>query len=355
MSPARPPIGSSPRVVSPAKGRPRFQSESPRPRVSEEDKLEKAQQVKDEMKRNLDSSYVLDYQDIFFERQLGKGVSSTVYKGTYRGKEVALKVLRLENQQRDLEDFKKEMEVMVKLNSHFIIKFYGATFEPKLCIVMEYCANGALFQYLQDPSNRVDWPLVLRWAKESAQALLVLHNHQPQIVHRDFKSLNLLLDSNLTIKVCDFGLSRFVQPDDEDKRSTLHTIRGTYAYAAPEVFHKEQYTTKSDVYSFGIVLWELITRAMKGRYTRPFGEFPELVHDFQVLMQATKGVRPSIPANCPAVLAALVRACWSSRPEDRPSCSDLIVLLDVLHKDYDAYRSKWDSVLYNPDLDSKNT
>lgn len=237
---------------------------------------------------------------------------------------------------------------MTRLSAPQVIQFFGATFEPKLCIVMEYCPNGALFQFLQDSATIIDWNLVLRWSREAALGLLALHSFKPQIVHRDFKSLNLLLDRNLALKVCDFGLSRFVQPDEEDKRSTLHTLRGTYAYAAPEVFHKEQYTTKSDVYSYGIVVWELIMKAMKGRYHRPYSEFPELVHDFQVLMQATKGVRPSIPPNCPAVLAALVRACWAPRPEERPSCSDLIPLLAVLEKDYDAYKSKWNSELFSP-------
>lgn len=59
------------------------------------------------MIRNLDAAWVLQFSDCFFEKQLGKGVSSTVYKGKHKDQEVALKVLRLENQQRDLEDFKK--------------------------------------------------------------------------------------------------------------------------------------------------------------------------------------------------------------------------------------------------------
>eukprot|EP01122_Echinamoeba_exundans_P014733 TRINITY_DN672_c0_g1_i1.p1 TRINITY_DN672_c0_g1~~TRINITY_DN672_c0_g1_i1.p1 ORF type:complete len:717 (+),score=83.41 TRINITY_DN672_c0_g1_i1:1014-3164(+) len=347
QQPSSPP--PSPSGGSRGRGRPRFQSDAPRSqRLTEDEKKEKAEQTKAEMIRNLDAIWILQYSDCFFEKQLGKGVSSTVYKGKHKDKEVALKVLRLENQQRDLDDFKKELEVMTKLDSPQVIKFFGATFDPKLCIVMEYCPNGALFQYLQDPNVLIDWNLVLRWSREAALGLLALHNFKPQIVHRDFKSLNLLLDGSLNIKVCDFGLSRFVQPEDEDKRSTLHTLRGTYAYAAPEVFHKEQYTTKSDVYSYGIVVWELIMKAMKGKYHRPYGEFPELIHDFQVLMQATKGVRPTIPANCPAVLAALVKACWAPRPEERPACADLIVLLEVLQKDYDAYKQKWNSALYTP-------
>jgi serine/threonine protein kinase len=366
---------ASPSAGARGRGRPRFQSDAPRSqRLTEDEKKEKVEQTKAEMIRNLDAVWLLQYSDCFFEKQLGKGVSSTVYKGKHKDKEVALKVLRLENQQRDLDDFKKyvmvfifvavafltrigcrEIEVMTQLESPQVIKFFGATFDPKLCIVMEYCPNGALFQYMQDPTVVIDWNLVLRWSREAALGLLALHNFKPQIVHRDFKSLNLLLDGTLNIKVCDFGLSRFVQPEDEDKRSTLHTLRGTYAYAAPEVFHKEQYTTKSDVYSYGIVVWELIMKAMKGKYHRPYGEFPELVHDFQVLMQATKGVRPSIPANCPGVLAALVKACWAPRPEERPACADLIVLLEVLQKDYDAYKSKWNSALYSPaDADPKS-
>ena len=73
------------------------------------------------------------------------------------------------------------------------------------------------------------------------------------------------------MKVCDFGLSRYLRLSADD--STLHKMRGTYAYSAPEVYFGEKYSTKSDVFSTGVILWEIVSRVVTGNYQRPFKEF----------------------------------------------------------------------------------
>lgn len=169
---------------------------------------------------------------------------------------------------------------MAAVRSPYIVHFYGATLEPKLVICLEYCSKGSLFHYLQDPSNELSWSLVLRWMVEAVRGINTLHLWKPTIVHRDMKSLNLLIDSNMTIKVCDFGLSRFVQA--EQAPATLFKLRGTYAYIGPEVYHGSAFTTKTDVYSLGVVLWEMVFRLINGRHQRPYSEFPNLQHDLYV-------------------------------------------------------------------------
>jgi hypothetical protein len=96
----------------------------------------------------------------------------------------------------------------------------------------------------------------------------------------------------------------------------------------------------------GIIYWEMMMRAIKGRYSRPYSEYPELVHDFQVILQATKGVRPTIPDACPIPLANLIRMCWSMEPEERPSSAELIDHFDLLFKDYRDNKATWDAALY---------
>jgi serine/threonine protein kinase len=144
--------------------------------------------------------------------------------------------------------------------------------------------------------------------------------------------------------VCDFGLSRIIA--DDQNLTTLGKLRGTYAYTAPELYHGATFTTKSDVYSIGIVLWEMVNRLLAGKHDRPFAEYKDIQHDFQVIVKAaTKKLRPTIPATCPEPIANLIKFCWHERQEDRPSCADLLVILEKLTNDYNANREAWDSVV----------
>lgn len=330
---------------------------------------EHTEQTKNELREQLQGNWLLEYADFYFVEQLGKGNSSTVFLGTYHESDVALKVLRLENHRRDLDDFKKELEIMSSVRSPYIVHFYGATLEPKLVICLEYCSKGSLFHFLQDPENELTWSLVIRWMSEAVRGIDTLHQWKPAaIVHRDLKTLNLLVDKNMTLKVCDFGLSRFIQA--EQAPATLFKLRGTYAYIGPEVYHGSAFTTKTDVYSLGVVLWEMVQRLIVGRHNRPYFEYPNLQHDLcvfcppiilslarsltlfyscsQIIIQAaTKGIRPTIPAQCPAPVADLIRLCWNADPQLRPSCEDLIKHLDRLTAEYEDRKGIWDRVVFN--------
>lgn len=74
-----------------------------------------------------------------------------------------------------------------------MVKFYGATLEPKLAVVMEICERGSMFHRLQDKTTPLDWELALRWMYEIARGIATLHAWDPVIVHRDLKTLNLLV------------------------------------------------------------------------------------------------------------------------------------------------------------------
>ena len=95
-------------------------------------------------------------------------------------------------------------------------------------MVMELCTNGSLWDVLQNDSGvKVAWPQFLEWGIQLASGVAALHDNEPQIVHRDLKSLNLLVNSQWVIKVCDFGLSRFSTTSNLE---TLAKMRGTMAY-----------------------------------------------------------------------------------------------------------------------------
>ncbi|KAM7494208.1 hypothetical protein LguiB_028817 [Lonicera macranthoides] len=147
--------------------------------------------------------------------------------------------------------------------------------------------------------------------KKEARGMNYLHHRNPPIVHRDLKSSNLLVDRNWTVKVGDFGLSKM-------KNSTFLTARsgrGTPQWMAPEVLRNEPSNEKSDVYSFGVILWELMTRSIPWNTLNPL----------QVVgVVGFMDRRLDIPESLDSRISSIIRDCWQSNVEHRPSFEDII-------------------------------
>lgn len=168
-----------------------------------------------------------------------------------------------------------------------------------------------------------------------------MHNWEPQIVHRDLKTHNLLVDENWNVKIADFGLARLTT-EQLITSGTLKKLRGTYSYTAPEIFNGQTFTTKSDVFSFGVILWEIVYRIVNRKYLRPYGEYPELIYDFQVIVQTSNGKRCTIPPIAPPGIISLIADCWNKDPEARPSTSQLIANFLSLSKEYQENKDIWE-------------
>ncbi|XP_021865799.1 LEAF RUST 10 DISEASE-RESISTANCEUS RECEPTOR-LIKE PROTEIN KINASE-like 1.2 [Spinacia oleracea] len=192
-------------------------------------------------------------------KELGKGGFGTVYHGILDdGREVAVKRL-YEKQDKQVVQFMNELEILTRLDHKHLVKLYGCTIRssPELVLVYEYVPNGTLADHLHGHKAKLrslPWPIRLRIAIETASALVYLHSSD--IIHRDVKTKNILLDINCSVKVADFGLSRLF-PLDVSHVST--TPQGSPGYVDPEYQQCYQLTNKSDVYSFGVVLAEIIS------------------------------------------------------------------------------------------------
>jgi len=275
-------------------------------------------------------SWVIDDSELEFVELLGTGASGKVYRGLYRGNEVALKVLKPTSEEKELAEFKREFQVISAVKSEHVVHFYGASINNKLCMVMEFCSRGSLWHIMNDLNTPWSWCRVFDFSLQTCKGIQALHSCNPQILHRDMKSLNLLVTEDWHVKVCDFGLSRF---DTGSNLETLGKLRGTYAYAAPEVYFGQRYTTHSDVYSIAIILWELVVRTIKGKYERPFEEYPHLTMDFQIIIQsAKKGLRPTIPPTCFPPLAQLIKDCIEEQKEKRQPIEKMIETLEMCKK-----------------------
>jgi len=265
-------------------------------------------------------SWEIEGSEIHFEEKIGHGAVCTVYYGTYRGQEVALKVLKeITNVQLDI--FQKELEIICNFRSPDVVFFFGCCLKPKPLLVLAYCNKGSLYDVLNSPEEELNMNIVCKICMQTARGLSSLHNWRPQIVHRDLKSRNILLEDNWVVKLCDFGESRFIERTD----SSQSKIRGTFAYVAQEIYNGQNYTTKSDVYAFGVILWEMCCRIATGVYSSPFSEYKAKVRlDYQILVQACKlGLRPAIHKDTPSGLANIVSTCWQHEPEARPSADEL--------------------------------
>ncbi|XP_038713435.1 LEAF RUST 10 DISEASE-RESISTANCE LOCUS RECEPTOR-LIKE PROTEIN KINASE-like 1.1 isoform X2 [Tripterygium wilfordii] len=193
------------------------------------------------------------------EKELGDGGFGTVYYGKLRdGREVAVKRLYQHNY-RKVKIFMNEVEIHRGLRHKNLVTLYGCTSRRsrELLLVYEYVSKGTVADHLHgdraDPSS-LPWAIRLSIAIETASALAYLH--ASDIIHRDVKTTNILLDNNFCVKVADFGLSRLF-PTDVTHVSTAP--QGTPGYVDPEYHQCYQLTEKSDVYSFGVVLIELIS------------------------------------------------------------------------------------------------
>ncbi|KAG4197684.1 hypothetical protein ERO13_A05G039400v2 [Gossypium hirsutum] len=222
--------------------------------------------------------------EIELREVIGQGSTADIYRGIWRGLEVAVKCI--------YPDFFEKNENGQR--HRFILQLMGACLEPPMqgWIVTEFLSM-TLKDWLHGPGNNrrkervIPLPPLqerLNKAVEIAQAMQYLHEQKPKVIHRDLKPSNIFLDDAKHVRVADFGHARFLS--DEEMALTGET--GTFVYMAPEVIRCEPYNEKCDVYSFGIILNELIT-----------GNYPYIETNYgpaKIALEVGDGkLRPALP------------------------------------------------------------
>lgn len=271
-------------------------------------------------------------EELTWENLVGTGITAEVFKGAWRGREVAIKRLnfttRRTQQLKQEVAFLRETGVIAKIAHDNLVKFYGLAFDQQpYLLITEFCHGGTCYDLLHETEGlELVISQQLKMCCDVACAMEYLHKFRPQIIHRDLKSLNLLLLKTVTstadvphVKVSDFGLAKMRDQDAEWGKMTVEA--GTFHWMAPEV-GTGHYDEKADVYSFAMVLFEFICQEI------PF----EDLEPIEVLKSTSNGVRPdmeAVPPTTPKALVDLMEMCWQHDPKKRPSFEFICKQLDA--------------------------
>lgn len=283
------------------------------------------------------------------QHKIGSGSFGSVYHATLDdGRQVAVKraesmasssFLGPTKRQEDMDNaFVNELEFLSNLNHKNLVRLLGYCEDRnELILVYEYMNNGSLHHHLHklESSPLMHWSERIKVALDAARGIEYLHVYAvPQIIHRDIKSSNILLDASWTAKVSDFGLS-LMGPKDDESHLSLHAA-GTVGYMDPEYYRLQVLTTKSDVYSFGVVLLELLS-GYKAIHKNGDG-VPRNVVDYVVPYivqdEVHRVLDPKVPPPTPyeieavAYIGYLAADCVTLQGKDRPTMSEIVNSLE---------------------------
>ncbi|XP_024540927.1 cold-responsive protein kinase 1 [Selaginella moellendorffii] len=215
---------------------------------------------------SIEGPVVFKYQDLslatcnFSEmNKLGQGGFGTVYKACLKdGSQVAVKKLSLQSSQ-GRQEFVNEINIITSIQHRNLARLKGYCVErDQRLLVYEFLNNGSLDQALFSPkTSTLNWTSRFHIVTGVARGLAYLHEESHiQIIHRDIKASNILLDDKLQPKISDFGISKLF---DMDKGFTSTKVAGTVGYMAPEYATRGRLSSKADVFSFGILALEIVS------------------------------------------------------------------------------------------------
>lgn len=269
------------------------------------------------------------------ENLVGEGTSARVYKAKFAtGKFLAVKKLDSSILMVHEKDFFEVLTGISRLRHANITELVGYCTDHGHCIlVYEYVSNGTLHEALhfgEEKSRRLSWNLRIKIALGAARALEYLHEIcQPMVVHRNFKSSNILLDEDFNPHLSDCGLLPLTSFGSQCQFSSQQM--GSFGYSAPEFAMSGMYSAKSDVYSFGVLMLELLTgrkpldssrcRAEQSLVRWATPQLNDIDSLSKMVDPALKGI---YPAKSLSRFADVIAVCVQPEPEFRPPMSEVV-------------------------------
>ena len=296
---------------------------------------------------NLTSSlpfYNINFKDLNYNLNdiIYYGKDSILYKGKYFHNDICIKeILNINSLPEDeLDKIKNEIDISLKLHHKNIVNTFGYSFNDKrnkIYIISEYMKNGSLKLYIDSNKGNIPLKQKLLFIYEISLAIEYMHTRNQQILHRDIKSSNVILDDTLHCKLCDFGMSKYYYNNksnqNDDNTCNLNTnyqtnSQSTLFWMSPEYLCDGIINEKSDIYSFGILIWEIFMED-----TNPYKNIN--INDY---LLGNKDVvyykRPIIIdenfKDCPDI-KELMKLMWNQDYNKRPDIGHILDVLENLN------------------------
>nr|GMD29927.1 leucine-rich repeat receptor-like serine/threonine-protein kinase At1g17230 [Ipomoea batatas]GMD34990.1 leucine-rich repeat receptor-like serine/threonine-protein kinase At1g17230 [Ipomoea batatas] len=280
---------------------------------------------------------VVATEDFSDKAIIGRGACGIVYKAVMSdGEVIAVKKLKSRGEGASTDNsFLAELSTLGKISHRNIVKLHGFCYHQDCNLLLyEYMENGSLGEILHGSKDTciLDWNDRYKIALGAAEGLCYLqHDCKPQIIHRDIKSNNILLDETFEAHVGDFGLAKLI---DIPYSKSMSAVAGSYGYIAPEYAYTMKVTEKCDIYSFGVVLLELIT----GRSpVQPLDHGGDLVtwvrrsvHErvpFSEIFDKRLGLGVERTIEEMSLVLKIALFCTNTSPLNRPSMREVVAML----------------------------
>lgn len=274
----------------------------------------------------------IDFRELVFGAKLGAGGFGAVFRGTFRGHTVAIKQCNLGSLE-TASQVLQEVRYLYNLRHPRLVSFYGFCSDAQnLVIVMELMVGGSLFSAIFGPCAKVlSFRQQARMVAHVAEGLTYLHSQN--VVHRDLKSQNIVLDEKQTCKICDFGLSLTV----ESTHLSVLGQTGTPNFMAPEQFQpRVRITDKVDIWAMGCVFLELFCKSVPYKYCC-YNDSGAPVSNPSVEIARQMDLRrsPQIPNDTDPLVQMIVRSCHRFESQERPAAPALEVAIALLLSSYE--------------------
>ena len=297
--------------------------------------------------------YELNYYDLKYNLNniIYYSEDSTLYKGKYLHNDICIKEINNINymEKIEIERIKNEIEISIKLRHKNIINTLGYSFnqnKTKFYIITDYMKNKSLKYYIEANKGKISLKQKLTFIYEIALAIEYMHSRKEKIFHRDIKSSNILLDDELHCKLCDFGMSKIYQKENDKEikkeesnssnNNNLNTnyqtnSQSTLFWMSPEYLCDGIINEKSDIYSFGILIWEIFMEDTNPYKNININDY--LLGNKEIIYNKRPIINDNYFKECPKI-KEIMTTMWDNDYNKRPDIGYILNFFNSLNEEF---------------------